>query len=78
MHVQITPPSTSTLPASTGAGEQSPFAGTLEAVVAAVEATQTVRLSGISQFKPVKLRLKLEYAASGEWFDETFEVNLSA
>ena len=69
MQVLITPPSTSTLTSnastSTANGGTSP------------EATQTVRLSGISKLKPVKLRLKVEYTKDDEHVEDTLDVNLS-
>jgi hypothetical protein len=69
MQVLITPPSTSTLTSnastSTANGGASP------------EATQTVRLSGISKLKPVKLRLKVEYTKDDEHVEDTLDVNLS-
>jgi len=71
MQVLLTPPSTSTL--TCNASTSTPIANG----GASPEATQTVRLSGISKFKPVKLRLKVEYTKDDEHVEDTLDVNLS-
>ena len=71
MQVLITPPSTSTLTCNAPTSTLTANDG------ASPEATQTVRLSGISKLKPVKLRLKVEYSKDDEHVEDTLDVNLS-